>query len=258
MGQERLGGDLSIAVDPADSHTVWIAWCDRVGGATGTDWTLHVSRSTDRGQTWSADVRTITNTKNPSLAVNTNRLLGLVYQRFTGNQWVTTLELTANVWGSAAETHVLHQAPSGTPGRSFLPYIGDYIRLLAVGRQFYGVFSGNNTPDMANFPSGVTYQRRADWATHTLLNVDGTTPVQVSIDPFFSPCSETITPRGPIIPRGPTSRGPILPRGPIIPPGPIIREPPPPIAPPAAPPTSPTSGRGRRKRSPRSPRRPTD
>ena len=52
MGQERLGADLSIAVDPTDSHTVWIAWCDRVGGASGTDWTLHVSRSTDRGQTW--------------------------------------------------------------------------------------------------------------------------------------------------------------------------------------------------------------
>jgi hypothetical protein len=80
MGQERLGADLSIAVDPIDSHTVWIAWCDRVGGATGTDWTLHVCRSTDRGQTWSADVRTITNAKNPIRAVNTNRLLGLVYQ----------------------------------------------------------------------------------------------------------------------------------------------------------------------------------
>src|SRR5262249_56456173 len=35
MGQERLGADLTIAVDPTDSSTVWIAWCDRVGGASG-------------------------------------------------------------------------------------------------------------------------------------------------------------------------------------------------------------------------------
>src|SRR5205085_10378091 len=143
---------LAIAVDPADSKAVWVAWCNRVGGAAGTDWTLHVRRSTDKGQTWSADVRTITNAKNPTLAVNSNKLLGLAYQQFTGTQWVTTLELTSNAWASAAETHVLHRAPFGTPARTFLPYIGDYIRLLAVGKDFYGVFSGNNTPDMANFP----------------------------------------------------------------------------------------------------------
>jgi hypothetical protein len=172
MGQERLGGDLSIAVDPSDSSTVWIAWCDRVGGASGIDWTVHVRRSTDRGQTWSADVRTITNAINPSLAVNSNRLLGFVYQQFTGTQWVTQLELTSDAWGTAPETHVLHQAPSNTPSRAFLPYIGDYIRLLAVGSDLYGVFSGNNTPDMANFPSGVT-PARADWTTRTLLDVDG-------------------------------------------------------------------------------------
>jgi hypothetical protein len=245
MGQERLGGDLSIAVDPSDSSTVWIAWCDRVGGASGTDWTVHVRRSTDRGQTWSADVRTITNAKNPSLAVNSNRWLGLVYQQFTGTQWVTQLELTSNAWASPAETHVLHQAPSTTPAYQFWPYLGDYIRLIAVGADFYGVFSGNNTPDMANFPSGVTYQRGADWAAHTLLNTDGATQVSVSIDPFFFHWTEGIIPRGrgPIA-RGPIPRGPIVTRSPIItrtppgpitttptPPGPIIREPPSPIEP---------------------------
>ncbi|MCW3100595.1 MAG: BNR/Asp-box repeat protein [Chthonomonadaceae bacterium] len=274
MGQERLGGDLSIAVDPADSGILWVAWCDRVGGMAGTDWTLHVSHSIDRGQTWSADVRTITNAKNPSLAVNSNRLLGLAYQQFTGAQWVTTLELTANSWAAAAETHVLHQAPSNTPFRVFLPYIGDYIRLIAVGADFYGVFSGNNTPDLANFPSGVTYQRGANFTTHILLNTDGTTPVAVSIDPFFFHWSNTLIPisrgpisRGPIVP-GPIARGPILPgpivRQPIVP-GPIIREPINPIGVPQAPPATPTPApdapatpkRGGR-RTPRSPKPPTD
>ena len=258
MGQERLGADLSIAVDPTDSGTVWIAWCDRVGGMAGTDWTLHVSRSTDRGQTWSADVRTITNAKNPNLAVNSDRLLGLAYQQFTGTQWVTQLELTSNAWGSAAETHVLHQAPSSTPSRTFLPFIGDYIRLLAVGSDFYGVFCGNNTPDMANFPSGVTYQRGADWGTHTLLGTDGVTPVSTSIDPFFFHWTARPIIRGPIITPSPIiTRGPIT-RAPIITRGPIIREPPAPLAPPAAPTESTTPERGRRRRKPRSPKPPTD
>src|SRR5262249_6375316 len=155
------GADLSIAVDPVDSNTVWVAWCDRVGGAAGTDWTLHVSRSTDRGQTWSADLRTITNAKNPALAVNTDRLLALAYQLFTGTTWSTRRELPSRAWASALTPLFLHAAQPPIPAASFLPYIGDYIRMLSIGTSFYGVFCGNNTPDLANFPNGVTYQRAA-------------------------------------------------------------------------------------------------
>jgi hypothetical protein len=190
MGQERLGADLTIAADPTNSSTVWLAWADRVGNPpavppeSGTDWTIHVSRSTDRGQTWSADLRTVTNAKNPSIAVNAAGQVGFLFQQFTGTRWVTQLELTGDGW-STTKSLVLHTAPSGAPARQFFPYIGDYVRLLAVGNDFYGVFSGNNTPDTANFPSGVTYQRNADWATQTLLDLDNITPVGASIDPFF-------------------------------------------------------------------------
>ena len=111
--------------------------------------------------------------------------MGFAYQQFTGTRWVTQLEVTADGWASAATTMVLHTAPSNTPARAFFPYIGDYIRLLAVDDEFYGVFSGNNTPDAANFPSGVTYQRAANWATQTLLSTDNVTPVPRSMDPFF-------------------------------------------------------------------------
>jgi hypothetical protein len=233
MGQERLGSDLTIAVDPTDASTVYVAWCDRVGGAAGTDWTLHVARSTNRGQAWSADLRTITNAKNPSLAINSNRLVGLAYQQFTGATWDTKLELTSNGWSSAVAPLVLHTAPSNLPARTFLPYIGDYIRLISVGAEFYGVFSGNNTPNMANFPNGVAYQRAADWTNHRLLSTDGVTVVQPSIDPFFFHWSETIVPRGPIargpvvpgpVSRGPIARGPVLP-APRQPPEPIVRDP---------------------------------
>jgi hypothetical protein len=190
MGQERLGADLAIAVDPNNSSDVWLAWCDRVGGPAGTDWTLHVRRSTDRGQHWSGDLRTVTNAKNPSLAVNSKSRVGLLFQEFTGTQWVTQLELTDDAWASPPQNLVLHRASSAVPVRTFLPYIGDYVRLLAVDEDFYGVFCGNNTPDLANFPNGVTYQRNANFATQTLLDVDNITPVAISIDPFFFQWSE--------------------------------------------------------------------
>jgi hypothetical protein len=230
MGQERLGADLAITVDPADSKRVYVAWCDRVGGATGTDWTVHVRRSSDSGQTWTNDLRTVTNAKNPALAINSNGRLGFVCQRFTGSRWITQLEVTNDDWHTAATTLVLHTAPSGTPARAFLPYIGDYIRLISVGADFYGVFSGNNTPDAANFPSGVTYQRGANWTTHTLLNTDGVTPVPVSIDPFFFHWSAQSIVRGPIarspiVPITRLPREPREPRLPRLPREPIVREP---------------------------------
>ncbi|GAA0594199.1 hypothetical protein [Streptomyces crystallinus] len=185
MGQERLGGDLSIAVDPTDAGSVWVAWCDRVGGVTGVDYTLHVRHSADHGQTWSDDVRTITDAKNPALAVNSDSLVGLTYQQFTQAQWVTALELTADGWQTPPQRQVLHQAPANVPARQGLPFLGDYIRLLSVGKDFYGVFSGNNTPDNANFPAGVSYQRHADFVHHQLLDLDNVTRVPPSIDPFF-------------------------------------------------------------------------
>ena len=54
-----------------------------------------------------------------------------------------------------------------------------------VGRTFYGIFSGNNTPDLANFPQGVKYQRNANFATKQLFDLSGSTIVAPSIDTFF-------------------------------------------------------------------------
>jgi hypothetical protein len=55
--------------------------------------------------------------------------------------------------------------------------------LVTVGGNFYGIFSANNTPDQANFPNGVKYQRNANFLTKTLLDLSGN-PVPVSYDPF--------------------------------------------------------------------------
>jgi hypothetical protein len=184
LAQERLGGDLSIAVDPSNSSIVYIAYCDVQGGA----YTIHVRRSTDRGVTWSADLRTIPSAKNPALALNSNGLLGFAYQRATGTgasqRWETHLETTSNAFASATDM-VLATVPANTPAATFLPYIGDYMHMMCHDDTFYGVFSANNTPDAANFPEGVTYLRNHDFATRRLFAVNGTTVVNPSIDPFF-------------------------------------------------------------------------
>jgi len=57
--------------------------------------------------------------------------------------------------------------------------------LMAIGNEFYGVFSANNTPDAANFPNGVVFQRNQDVPSKTLFDVDGVSHADVSIDPFF-------------------------------------------------------------------------
>jgi len=186
MGQERLGPNLAIAVDPRNSSNVYIAFTDLAGSQS----TIHVLRSQDRGVTWSAaDLRTVNNATNVGLAVNTRGRVGLLYQQLTGTgasqRWVTHLELTSNNWATAATDFVLATVPANTPASIFDPYIGDYANLVSLGKDFYGVFSANNTPDNANFPNGVTYQRNANFGTQTLLANDGTTPVAVSIDPFF-------------------------------------------------------------------------
>jgi hypothetical protein len=184
-GQQRIGGTISIAVDPNNSKVIYLAWGDQHGSFL----TIHVRRSTDRGETWSGpgDLLTIPSATNAALAINSSGVIGLLYQQVTGSgasqRWVTHLQRGANgvVWSDL----VLATVPATTPVKTFDPYIGDYAHLVAVGQRFYGIFSANNTPNMANFPNGVKYQRNANFTTHTLLNVNNISPVAVSIDPFF-------------------------------------------------------------------------
>jgi hypothetical protein len=205
FGQDRIGGDLAIAIDPNNSSTVYIVWADGTGTS---DYTLHVRRSTDRGVTWPPrDLETVTRAKNPGLAINSDGVVGFSYQQITsGGAWVTTLEVTSD--GFATPPHasgldgtggliVLANTPANTPVFTFRPYLGDYAHLMAVGKDFYGIFSANNTPDLANFPNGVLYNRNANFTTNTLLDVDNATPVNISIDPFFfkvtpDPCQSLV------------------------------------------------------------------
>jgi hypothetical protein len=187
MGMERLvASDLSIVADPRDSSRVYVAWGDRPGGTTNL--TLHIRRSTDRGQTWSGDLHTVANAKAPVVAINSQGNVAFLYQQLTGSapmqRWLTQVERTSDDFATTTTTQ-LADVPATAPAPTFLPYLGDYMDMKAVGRDFYGIFSANNTPNNANFPSGVIYQRNANFSTQTLFANDGITPVPVSIDPFF-------------------------------------------------------------------------
>jgi hypothetical protein len=191
-GQQRLGGSLSIAVDPNNSSVVYLAWCDKPAGSTFMQ-TLHVRRSTNRGLTWSAnDLLTIESATNAALAINSNGKVALLFQQFRGlagdPRWVTRVKRTTD--GTNWDDLILANVPATIPAKIFDPYIGDYDHILAVGKDFYGIFSTCNIPNLANFPNGVKYQRNANFDTRKLLKLDNATAVSPSIDPFFFKLTE--------------------------------------------------------------------
>ena len=184
MGQERLvASDISIAVNPRNKNHVYVAWADSDFSIIDS-YTLHVRQSIDGGINWSQDLLTIAKAKNPALAINQRGVVGFLYQAFDDyrRRWITHLRRSgaSESWNDT----VLANVSADTPPSKGFPYIGDYVHLMAINSDFYGVFSANNQPIPENFPSGVTYQR--------YIHFDGTlraSPVdnivEPSIDPFF-------------------------------------------------------------------------
>lgn len=185
LGTAWVSSRLAVAVDPRDHGRVYVAWCD--GAATASSpFTLHVRRSDDSGQTWTSDLRTVTNVTNPGLGVNVRGTVGLLYQRLmsptSGNRWETHFELSDDHGATIRSNLTLADvADLGGTSRT----LGDYANLVSVGKNFYGGFCAFNAPIAANFPNGVTYLRNADWPTQRLLANDGVTTVTPSIDAFF-------------------------------------------------------------------------
>ena len=188
FGQERVGYDLAIATDPrtGQNNTVYIAWGDT---QTGT-YSLHLRRYTT-APTWSRSAELgppRTFAKNPSLAINSDGTVLFLYQQLTGpagNQsWETRIERSDDGFATPVTPVVLSTWKVNAPSMKYLPFLGDYAYVTAFDKNFYGVFSASNYPDMANFPQQATYQRKADWTNHTLLDGSGKA-VPVSLDPFF-------------------------------------------------------------------------
>ena len=186
MGQNRLGAsNVSIAVDPGNSDRVYVAWGDSNGANSET---IHVRRSIDRGDNWSSDLLTVTNAMNPQVAINSNGVVGVLYQQVASGRWEThfvrTNDLDATSFNTPGTT--LARQDASTPARTYSPYIGDYASLVASGSDFNGMFSASNYPDQNNFITGVRYQREVDWNAHKLYaDAAHTMEVAPSIDPYF-------------------------------------------------------------------------
>jgi hypothetical protein len=189
LGTQRIGSSLTIAVDPGNAQRVYIAWCDG-RATTALPYTLRIRRSDDGGQNWTGDLFTATNATNPGLAVNDQGTVALLFQQLVNvsgtNRWQTHLVASADQFATVRTNIILANVLDSSVGafNTQLP-IGDYANLIAVRRDFYGVFSAHNVPALGNFPEGVTYLRNANFATQQLLAVDNVTPVAASVDPFF-------------------------------------------------------------------------
>ena len=185
LGGDRIADDLALAVDPRDPKKVYLVWSDLVNGRVS----LHLKYSTNGGETWSGK-RDIPDAKNPGLAVNAQGTVGFLYQQVVNNMWKTQFEQTSDDFQTTQQPLTLAQFPIQPP-----PYqsccsnifLGDYLHLMAVNNDFYGVFSSNNNPDRSHFPCGVNFQRRED--QKKLRDLQGK-EVNPSIDPFFFKVTE--------------------------------------------------------------------
>jgi hypothetical protein len=188
---------LYLTVDPTNSARVYISYSDSQTGAART---LHLRRSTDSGQTWGADLLTTASAKNAAIAVNSGGKIAYLYQSITGTSpnvhWQTHLRRSST--GASWDDVTLADFPAPAGSR----VIGDYLNLLSVGQDFYGVFSASNDLSSATFPSGVTWQRYRTapgvMPPHFLGN-NGVTTVAASVDPFFVEVQATACDNLPIL-----------------------------------------------------------
>jgi hypothetical protein len=122
-----------------------------------------------------------------------------VYQQLVSGLWETHFRRTMDNTGQNWDDIVL--ARTRTAGE-----VADYSRVIAVAKDFYGVFPAWNTPDPANFPAtpptpsnpnGARFLRNTTKTAPWQLLGSGGLPVAGSVDPFFYMVQDESTPNPP-------------------------------------------------------------
>jgi hypothetical protein len=192
LGGDRLGGDLAIAVHPSDKNKVYLVWSDWAKSRVS----LHLKYSTNGGKDWSDSKRDIADAKNPGLAVNAQGTVAFLYQQVMktpeGYFWMTQFERTTDDFKTTPKPITLAKFPTDPSLYQSCCdnlLLGDYLHLMSVGNDFYGIFSSSNVPDRSRFPCGVKFLRKTDFNSKKLLDQQGKY-VSPSIDPFFFKVSE--------------------------------------------------------------------
>ena len=191
--QAKIRSSLSLAVDPTNPNKVYVAY-DTVD-ATNTPH-VNVAVSTNSGATWNTTMSVAAASALPSLAVADNGAAGLLYVASKGGNYEQHFVQSLNNFTvvPAADDKILAQfadaePDANNPNKVGTFIIGDFQSLDSTGNKFYGAFSANNDPKLADFPQGVYYDRMFTIGTDNLtgqLTQDATLDAQfTSIDPFF-------------------------------------------------------------------------
>ncbi len=186
LAKQRVGrSQISIAVDPNDVKSVWLAWGDANGQAPIT---LHLRHSPDGGLSWGdKDLWTLGFATNPALAVNSIGQVALLYQQVDQlGLWETQIGISGDGFAVPPVPLVLSIADSSSIAFGANNFIGDYVHLMADGKNFVGAFTALNKPVPGNFPDveDLVFQRFHD-NVKIYKDAAKTFSIPFSIDPFF-------------------------------------------------------------------------
>src|SRR5262245_43768494 len=194
LGQERIGSDIAIAVDPNNANHVVVVYGDAPGPNGANVSQLAVKESTDGGTTWSQELyRTPSSVRSalPGLAILPNGAIGLLYASYdpVTNELSEHLLTTTDDFATTHDITLASQTNSLPTANGDDPYIGDFFDLTSRGNTFYGIFSASNADDGTNAQlQNVTFNRHFTGTpgTSSFRLTDATgTAIPFSIDPFF-------------------------------------------------------------------------
>jgi hypothetical protein len=209
VGQERVGGDLAIAVDPNNANHLVVAY-QSVGATVGSPvMQLVVAESTDGGATFTTKFTTPTTSRSgePALTILADGQIVLLYNNYAptdGSPSIGVLSqhlvATSDDFATTTDT-VLAKEVNGNPATQFDPYVGDFFDLTSVGDNFYGIFSASNADNgtLASYlntnPSLFQRDFTGTIGTASFQLTDATGgPVGFSIDPIFFSGTSTPAP----------------------------------------------------------------